>query len=133
MKIWRNGALVEQDAAPIDPGPGNAHFEIIAIRDGKPRRLSAHFLRLRLGCQLLAIPLRLTEPELVAAITAAAAATAIVGGAARIVLAREPMTVTITATAAPEQDPVRLMISAGTRRNEQSPLSMVQRISGPNA
>jgi branched-chain amino acid aminotransferase len=140
MKLWLNGALVDQDAARIDPSDrgftlGDGVFETIAIRDGRPRRLPAHITRLRIGCELLGIPVNVKETELHAFIAATTAANALAHGAAQVILTRGPAagaapTLIITLAAAPEQGPVSLTVATSTRRNEQSPLSMIKTLNG---
>jgi branched-chain amino acid aminotransferase len=146
MKIWLNDGLVAQGTARIDPTDrgftlGDGVFETIALRDGTPRRLTAHHQRLSVGCQLLGIPLSITETALGEMIRQTAAANEVQRGASRVTLTRGPAgrgllppvkatpTLVITVGPAPEPTPIRLMVATSTRRNEQSPLCMIKSLS----
>jgi branched-chain amino acid aminotransferase len=130
MTVWLNGALAEQ-GAPLAPGlaQGDGLVELMSLRDGNPRRLPAHYLRLRVSCQLLGLPLPITESELQAAVVATARANDRTQGAARVMLTRGRTEIAVEA--APEQHPMKLIVATAARRNEQSPLSMISSLGAP--
>jgi branched-chain amino acid aminotransferase len=144
MKISLNGALIEQDAARIDPTDrglllGDGLFETIAVRNGAPRRLPAHLARLRLGAAVLNIPVPQTDERIGSLINEVLTANALADAVVRITLTRGPggrgivpsaeptPTLMIVSAAQPAPaEPARVIIAQDTRRNEFSPLAQIK-------
>jgi branched-chain amino acid aminotransferase len=144
MKLWLNGALLDAEAARIDPFDrgltlGDGLFETILCRHGHPLWLDRHLARLGAAAQFLGIPLEWAEDDIVTAVAALIAAEQLVDGAIRITLTRgpaprglappaEPMPTLIMTAAAglAAPAPVRAIIATVTRRNQASPLSRLK-------
>lgn len=144
MKLWLNGALLDSEAARIDPFDrgltlGDGVFETILCRHGHTPWLDRHLVRFRAGAEFLGIPLEWPDADIVTAVAALIAAEQLVDGAIRVTLTRgpaprglvppaEPMpTLIMTATsglAVPA--PARTIIATVTRRNQASPLSRLK-------
>lgn len=142
MIIYLNGGLLPASEARIDPADrgltlGDGLFETISAVDGAPLRLAAHFARLRRGAEILAIPLRLTDEALGAAMRATLNANAVKNGVIRLTLTRGPaprgllpppdvlptLMIAVCAGTGAASAPLTAVIAAVTRRNEHSPLA----------
>lgn len=145
MKISLNGRIVAAEDARIAPDDrgftlGDGLFETIAVRRGAPRRLPAHLARLRAGAGVLDLPIPFDDARLAALIGALIDANGLAGkdAALRLTLSRGPgvrglapppaaqPTCVVTSGPLPPQTPVALIVAAGTRRNEHSPLARIK-------
>ena len=144
MKICINGQLLDLDRARVDPRDqrftlGDGIYETIAVRNGQPRRLASHLMRLRGGAGVLAIPILNSNTQVEDMVTTTIKANGVVDGAARLTLSRGPgargitphstPTPTLVVTALSTQqstDAVRVIVSSATRRNEHSPLATIK-------
>lgn len=143
-RIYLNGALVEAEAARIDPADrglllGDGLFETLLALDGRIVALEPHLARLRAGAAELGIDF--PDLDLAEAAQQTLAANRLQAGRAalRITLTRgtgprgllppapaaPTLMIAATATPAPAESPLRAVI-ASTRRNEQSPLSRLK-------
>ena len=145
MIVWLDGELTQFDEARIDPRDraftlGDALFETIRIKDGRPLRTRRHFDRLDSGLDLLGFPARADRAEISRAIGALLAANPGLPGDAlvRLTMSRgralrglppppDPNP-TLFMAAGPYVPPVPLkaIVATVTRRNEHSPLSRVK-------
>jgi branched-chain amino acid aminotransferase len=141
LKVWLNGALVEEGDARISPGDrgfllGDGVFETLRCYAGRPFDLDAHLGRLEAGAAALGI-----EPPPRAAIAAAAldvlAANGLADARMRITLtsgagppglARGESRPTALVTAGPLQPwpPTATAVISRWRRDERSPLAGVK-------
>ncbi|MCA0199345.1 MAG: aminotransferase class IV [Proteobacteria bacterium] len=145
MKLSLNGELTEAAEARIAPDDrgftlGDGLFETIAIKNAAPKRLAAHLARLRDGAAVLGIPVPYTDQKIAELAAGLIGANELTAGALRITLTRGPgargiappeaptPTFMITSGALPPDDPLRLIVAQGTRRNEQSPLARVKNL-----
>jgi branched-chain amino acid aminotransferase len=144
MKVVVNGELKDGGATSITPMDrgftlGDGLYETIAVRKGGPRRLAAHISRLRSAATIIDIPLTYTDEQISDFIDAVIEANQYADGFARITLTRGPSergitipesqspTLVVTgAMSALSADPVHVVISKKTRRNEYSPLSGIK-------
>jgi branched-chain amino acid aminotransferase len=144
MHIHLNGRLTEVDKAavsPLDRGftLGDGLFETVAIRGGAPRFLDAHLGRLFAGLETIGITAPWPGAAIAEAVAEVIAANGVDEGVARITVTRgraprglapspeSRPTLTVTAAAmAPRRAPTALVVVAGTRRNEWSPLSRIK-------
>ena len=147
MTVWLNGALVEADAARIDPSDrgftlGDGLFETVRIDNGRPLWLERHLLRLAKGASVLEMAIPFDATTLAKGFAALLASTGVRDGSARLTLSRGPAprgllphpsgspTLLITASAGrASQAPASVMLCRCTRRNEASPLSRVKSLS----
>lgn len=92
MKVWINGALLDESEARVSPFDrglllGDAIFETMRVYRGRPHALAAHLDRLRASCAATRIP----YPEgLEATIVEVLRANGIVEGQVRVTLTRGP-------------------------------------------
>jgi branched-chain amino acid aminotransferase len=139
--VWLNGALIDADAARLDPTDrgftlGDGLFETIRIATGRPAHLDRHLARLRGGAEFLGIPVPSADDDIAAAISSLLAAEGLSEAAVRITLSRGPAargvlpparpvpTLLITVgPLPPAAAPAHVIIATVTRRNEASPLS----------
>jgi branched-chain amino acid aminotransferase len=139
--VWLNGALLQADAARIDPADrgftlGDGVFETLRADSGMAAQMARHLARLRRGAAVLGIEVSFSNLALAEAVAAVA------GGAdcaVRMTLTRGKMargvlpsvdgvpTLLISASALPASaKPARVIVSRQTRRNEFSPLSRIK-------
>lgn len=69
MICWLNGAFIDLDGARIDPRDrgfllGDGVFETLLAENGAVRRPARHFARLRAAAQMLDIPLKFPDAEM---------------------------------------------------------------------
>jgi branched-chain amino acid aminotransferase len=143
MQVCLNGELMAAGAARIDPADrgftlGDGVFETVHVRDRQPRRLAAHFARLRHGLAVLSLAVAWRDEQLADWIADTAAANHLSDAAVRLTISRGPAarglalpanpspTLVITAGPVPEPNPVSVVIAAATRRNEHSPLARIK-------
>lgn len=145
MKDWLNGEWIDRARPAVradDRGftLGDGLFETMAVRDRIPVRADAHLARLRAGCEIIAMPLPIPNPELKAAMDAVIAQNAVNHGVLRLTISRGPAprgvlppetpspTVLITASETPlaPPRPAGVIVSETIRRNAESPLSRVK-------
>src|SRR5262249_49191002 len=137
----RNGALRELGEIRIDPMDrgftlGDGLFESVALRGGRPLRLTAHLERLQEGCKVLGIPY--PAVDFAQALQALAEADQLQDAVMRILITRGPAlrgllppkkvmpTILITSNPLPEEKPVTCIVATVTRRNQFSPLARVK-------
>ena len=145
MMLCLNGELLDPAAARIAPDDrgftlGDGLFETLAVRKAAPRRLEAHLARLRKGAGALGIPVPYSDAKIAEQVASVIAANALAVGALRITLTRGPGARGIAPPAAPSptfmiasgplppDDPMTLMVSHSTRRDETSPLAQVKHL-----
>ncbi len=144
MIISLNGELLQDNAARIDPADrgfllGDGVFETIAVRRNAVRHLAAHLSRLRVGADLLDIPLPGNDELIAGRIGAVLTANSLKDAVVRATLTRGPATrgllpsgvvvptFLIAAYPMPEPaGPARLVTAKSTRRNEHSPLARIK-------
>jgi branched-chain amino acid aminotransferase len=142
--IWLNGALVDDDAAWIDPSDrgftlGDGVFETLAVIAGAPRHLARHLARLRDGAAVLGFAASYDDGVIAGAIAALCDGAGLRDAAIRITLTRGPAprgllppdhpipTLMITAVPLPPPpQPARAVIARVTRRDEASPLCRIK-------
>ncbi|MBL8644366.1 MAG: aminotransferase class IV [Rhodospirillaceae bacterium] len=144
MRLCLNGKLMDEAEARIAPGDrgfllGDGVFETIAVRGGVGKRLAGHLARLRHDAEVIGLGLPWPDPTLVSLIERVAAENSLTEAAVRLTVSRgvgprgllppatpEP-TLLITAAPMPDfSEPVRLIVSGATRRNEHSPLTRIK-------
>lgn len=146
MRVCLNGTLVEESAARIAPDDrgfllGDGLFETIAVKRGQARRMAAHLERLRTDAHIIGLALPWPDTSLAAWIEKTARDNDLPDAAVRLTVSRGPgprgiappaetqPTLLMTAAPLPDfSDPVRVVISSITRRNERSPLSRVKNL-----
>jgi branched-chain amino acid aminotransferase len=142
--IWLNGRLLEAAEARIDPSDrglllGDGVFETMRATGGRVPLLNRHLARLETGARLLDLPIVEAMADLVAAIAETLAANGRLDGAVRLTLTRGPggrglalpaapipTLMLVTAPLPPPRPPARLVVAAGTRRNQHSPLARIK-------
>lgn len=145
MKVYLDDRLLADTEARIDPRDrgltlGDGLYETIAVRGGRPARVSAHLARLRRGAAVVGIDLAKDDQALVAALAEVARANDIDEGALRLTLTRGPAphglappakaTPTLLIVGRSEKlAPAPLataIVATVTRRNERSPISRIK-------
>ena len=144
MRIWLNGALVEEGEACIAPADhgflvGDGVFETLRWYDGRPFALHAHLARLEAGCRTMGI----TGPgatELARAAQAVIDANGLRDARMRITVTSGPgppglmrgdgpPTVLVVALPLLPLPPTSTAATARLRRDERSPLAGVKTVS----
>ncbi len=143
MRLWLNGALIEAEAARIDPADrgfllGDGVFETMAATGGMVPELARHYARLCAGAALLRLPVPVSRDVLRGAISdvlmanglqeAALRLTLTRGPGARGLLPQPPLTPTLLLTSTqmpPAGGPLRLATST-IQRDEASPLCAIK-------
>ncbi|MCB5945574.1 aminotransferase class IV [Acidocella sp. KAb 2-4] len=143
MKLWLNGALLNEEEARIAPSDrgfllGDGLFETMAAEAGRVPELKRHYQRLCAGAALLRLPVTLSRDALAEAVSEVLRANALASAALRFTLTRgagprgllppADISPTLLLTAAPLPPPggaVRLLTST-IRRDEDSPLSAIK-------
>ena len=144
MKVWLNGALVEEDEARISPSDhgllvGDGVFETLRWYDGVPFDLSEHLRRLAAGCRTLGVT-PAAGPELEAAAHAVVDANGLRdarmritvtsgSGPAGLVRGTGPPTVLVVALPLTPWPPTSTAVISDVRRDERSPLAGVKTVS----
>jgi len=146
MRVCLNGKMIDDETAHIavnDRGflLGDGVFETIAVRRGQAKRLNAHLARLRHDASVIGLALPWPDTTLMSLIERVAHANDLTEAVVRVTVSRGPAargllppatpepTLLITASAMPDlSEPVRVIISTVTRRNEHSPLSRIKNL-----
>lgn len=144
MKICLQGEVIDSKAANINPFDrgftlGDGIYETIAVRNGQPRRLASHMLRLRHGAGVLDISVQYSDARIEDMVAATIDACGVANGVVRMTLTRGPATrglspaeistptFAISATTSESQDSdAHIIVSTTTRRNEHSPLAAIK-------
>jgi branched-chain amino acid aminotransferase len=144
VKIWLNGALVEEAEARIAPSDhgllvGDGVFETLRWYEGRPFALEAHLSRLADGCRALGIEpparsgLARAAEEVVAAngLADARMRITVTSGAGPPGLVRGPGPPTVLVAALPllPWAPAATAVTSALRRDERSPLTGVKTVS----
>lgn len=145
MKVFLNNMLLSDTETRIDPVDrgltlGDGLYETVAVRNGRPARVSAHLARLRAGAQVVGLAVPKDDKALEAALTEVAQANEIGEGVLRLTLTRGPAphglavpdsaNPTLLIIGRPQKiAPAPLataIIATVTRRNENSPISRIK-------
>ncbi len=145
MKVYLNNMLLADNEVRIDPVDrgltlGDGLYETIAVRNGRPARVSAHLARLHHGAQVVGLDVPKDDKALESALTEVAQANDIGEGVLRLTVTRGPAGhgLALPDSASPtlliigrsqKISPAPLVsaiIATVTRRNEHSPTSRIK-------
>jgi branched-chain amino acid aminotransferase len=144
-RIWQNGELIAPEKACIAAADrgfllGDGVFETVAIHNGKPFDLAAHFERLAFGLAVLGFADSVDLNDLQAEALNFIAGEGLAAGVVRITVTRgegprglvppasphPAIMMTLSPPPAAREEPVSLHIATATRRNELSPVSRIK-------
>jgi branched-chain amino acid aminotransferase len=144
MKLSINGVIADAGAARIDPRDrgftlSDGVFETIRVKRANAPKLAAHLSRLRQGLAVLKLPLAVDDMTLAGWMADLVITNLLADAVVRITVSRgvgergivppEPPAPTVVITTSPPPpppEPARVVIAAGTRRNEHSPTSRIK-------